>query len=47
MLRAQALKLDPSASSIRVSDQGKVYALFMREQLPETSERAIERLLAH
>lgn len=44
MLRAQTLAADASARSIRVRDLGKTYSLFMREELPDGVQRAIETL---
>lgn len=45
-LRANALKVDPYAGSLRATDLGKSYSLFMREELPDETQRAIEQLLA-
>jgi hypothetical protein len=45
-LRAGALKNNPASDSVRATDLGKTYSLFMREELPDAVQRAIEQLLA-
>jgi hypothetical protein len=47
MLRAQAVKGAAASGGIRASDLGKVYNLFMRDELPDEAQRAIEHLLGH
>jgi hypothetical protein len=44
-LRAEPLRADPYARGMQVSDQGKTYSLFMREELPDEAADAIARLL--
>jgi hypothetical protein len=44
MLRSQTLASDPYAASVRVTDQSKTYNLFMREELPDEAQRAIDHL---
>jgi hypothetical protein len=44
-LRSEALASDPSASGVHVTDQSKTYDLFMREELPDEAQSAIERLV--
>ncbi len=44
MLRARRLESDPHAGSLQTTDLGKTYSLFMREELPESAQRAVEAL---